>query len=40
MGFELNLNELFPNKEDKNRKLVAQFLPALTTLDKLFSSNG
>ena len=36
-GFELNLNKLFP-KEDKNRKLVAQFLPALTTLDKLFEA--
>lgn len=39
LTFQKDLNKLFPNKEDKNRKLLAQFLPALTTLNKLFSSN-
>lgn len=38
LNFQIDLKKLFPNKEDKNKKLLTQFLPALTTLSKLMDS--
>jgi len=40
LEFKIDSKKLFPNKEDKNKKLLAQFLPALTTLDNLINSKN
>jgi site-specific DNA-methyltransferase (adenine-specific) len=38
LEFQIDTTKLFTDKGDKNKKLLAQFLPALTTLNKLIDS--
>lgn len=38
LEFQIDTTKLFTDKEDKNKKLLAQFLPALTTLENLIDS--
>ncbi|WP_338791523.1 site-specific DNA-methyltransferase [Bernardetia sp. MNP-M8] len=38
LEFQIDTKKLFTDKEDKNKKLLAQFLPALTTLNRLMDS--
>ncbi len=39
LKFPLNIKQLFDKVDDKNRKLFEQYLPALTTWEKLIKSN-
>jgi len=39
LKFAINTKKLFDKSDDKNRKLLQQFLPALTTWEKILKSN-